>query len=220
MSAEGILTVARPDGATLHCKDAQGFWVVDGSAISAIQVGTLKYGHYRWHVNDDRLRFADRGGRLRRAGWHHRRDVARVDRKHLVGRGSWFVTSKLSIQAGAPATVRCQLQLTGLVDQGRVILDTGNNLYNWLDMSLTRKLERDVQCRGLVQPVGRPARRRVLRSQDLRPEGRDADRHAARIAPASAGENGGGALRRARRVGVLEQRPGRAVRCCANRRRA
>ena len=73
-----------------------------------------------------------------------------------LGTGSWFVTSKLSTQAGAPATVRCQLQVTGLTDQGRVILDTGNNLYNWLDMSLTRKLSSTSNAAVVCNQSGGP----------------------------------------------------------------
>ncbi|HEY4609330.1 MAG TPA: hypothetical protein VIH06_09005, partial [Ilumatobacteraceae bacterium] len=44
VSLEGVITVSTPNGATLHCKDAHGLWFVGGTAISAIQVGTFKYG--------------------------------------------------------------------------------------------------------------------------------------------------------------------------------
>jgi len=47
----------------------------------------------------------------------------------------------LSFQAGAATpSVTCQLKVSTAKDQGRVILDTGNDLYNWTAMSLTKKL--------------------------------------------------------------------------------
>lgn len=140
MSVEGVLTVSRPDGATLHCKDTQGLWFVDGSAIAAIQVGTLKYGQIggTQTTTGSGSPTVD-GGYGGPGGITDATSLASIGNISL-GTGSWFVTSKLSVQAGAAAAVRCQLQITGLTDQGRVILDTGNDLYNWLEMSLTRKL--------------------------------------------------------------------------------
>ena len=55
------------------------------------------------------------------------------------------MTLKLSVQAGS--TVNGQVSAAGhggLTDQGRVILDTGHDLYNWLEMSLTKEAELDV----------------------------------------------------------------------------
>ena len=154
MSVEGVLTVSRPDGAALHCKDAQGLWFVDGSAIQAIQVGTLKYGQ----IGGSQTTTGSGsptvvGGFGGPGGITDSSSLASIGSISL-GAGSWFVTSKISVQAGAPATVRCQLQVTGLTDQGRVILDTGNNLYNWLEMSLTRKLSSTSTARDVCNQSG------------------------------------------------------------------
>jgi len=58
-----------------------------------------------------------------------------------LGAGSWFLTSRLSFQAGAlTPVVTCQLKLSTARDQGRVILDTVNDLYNFSEMSMTRTI--------------------------------------------------------------------------------
>ena len=45
------------------------------------------------------------------------------------------------VQAGASTPkVTCQLKASTASSQGREILDTGNNLYSWMAMSLTKKL--------------------------------------------------------------------------------
>jgi len=154
VSTEGVLTVSRPDGAVLHCKDAQGLWVVDGSAIQAIQVGTLKYGQIGGSQTTTGSGLPTVvGGYGGPGGITDNSSLASIGSISL-GAGSWFVTSKMSVQAGAPSTVRCQLQLGGLTDQGRVILDTGNNLYNWLEMSLTRKLSSTSTARDVCNQSG------------------------------------------------------------------
>ena len=125
---------------------------------SAIQVGTLKYGAIGGTLTTTGSGSPTVvGGYGGPGGITDATSLASIGSISL-GTGSWFVTSKLSTQAGAPATVRCQLQLTGLVDQGRVILDTGNDLYNWLEMSLTRKLSSTssaaVLCNQSAGPLG------------------------------------------------------------------
>jgi hypothetical protein len=156
MSLEGVISVSAPNGATLHCKDAQGLWFVDGTAISAIQVGTLKYGQ----IGGTQTTAGSGsptvvGGYGGPGGIDDGTSLASIGSISL-GAGSWFVTSRLSLQAGATATVRCQLQVASRADQGRVYLDTGNDLYNWLEMSLTRKLSSTAKASVVCNQSGGP----------------------------------------------------------------
>jgi hypothetical protein len=156
LSLEGVVTLSRPDAVSLDCKDAQGLWIVSASAMTAIQVGTLKYGQ----IGGTQTTTGSGsptvvGGYGGPGGITDSSSLASIGNISL-STGSWSVMSKLSVQAGAPATVRCQLQSAGLTDQGRVILDTGNDLYNWLEMSLTGKLSSTSTARVVCNQSGGP----------------------------------------------------------------
>jgi hypothetical protein len=138
---EGVIHLAAPGTISMTCKDSQGTWQVQGSAITAMKVGTLTYGHI--------------GGTMTTSGsgtptvvGAYSDDVGAVAVSQgaqsignlTLGAGSWFVTSHTSLFAGYPAQVTCQLQLGGANDQARVNLDTSGYAIGWLGMSLTRKL--------------------------------------------------------------------------------
>jgi hypothetical protein len=141
LSVEGLLTLGSPDNVSVNCKDAGSLALIDGSAMSAMQVGTYKYGPLGGGpVTAGSGSPTVVGGYGGPGGITDAASLAAIGSLSL-GAGSWFVTSKLSFQAGASTpNVTCQLRLSAAKDQGRVILDTGHELYNWTEMSLTRKL--------------------------------------------------------------------------------
>jgi hypothetical protein len=115
-------------------------WFIYGSAISAIKIGTLKYGQ----LGDSQTTVGSGsptaiGGYGGPGGITDATSPASIGSMSL-GAGAWFVTSKLSLQAGTSTKVTCQLKASTAFSQGRVILDTGTSLYNWMAMSLTKKL--------------------------------------------------------------------------------
>jgi len=141
ISTEGVLTLSAPADVTLSCKDTDGLWLVFGSAMTVMNVGTVKYGQLGGSVTTTGSGAPTVvGGYGGPGGITDTTALATVGSMSL-GAGSWFVTSKLSFQAGAATpSVTCQLKVSTAKDQGRVILDTGNDLYNWTAMSLTKKL--------------------------------------------------------------------------------
>ena len=141
LALEGVVTLASPDHVFLHCKDAESFWNVHASAISALQIGTLKYGHFGSAATTTGSgtptvvgAYSDDVGAV--AASSSLQSIASLP----LGAGYWFLTSKLSLFADALANTTCQLRLGSGRDQGRFILDGGTNSTNWLGMSLTRKL--------------------------------------------------------------------------------
>jgi hypothetical protein len=141
LALEGIVTLSSPDHVSIYCNDAESFWHVRDSAISALRVGTLKYGHFGSTAattgNGSPTivgAYSDDVGAVAASTSLH--SIASVS----LGSGSWFLTSKLSLFADAFAKTTCQLRLGGATDQGRVILDGGTTSISWLGMSLTRKL--------------------------------------------------------------------------------
>jgi len=141
IGVEGVVTLSGPDTVFIYCKDTDANWSVRGSAISALKVGTLKYGHFGSASTTTGSgsptvvgAYSDDVGAV--AASASLQSIASVS----LGAGPWFVTSKLSLFADAFANTTCQLRLGGGSDQGRVILDGGTNSINWLGMSLTRTL--------------------------------------------------------------------------------
>ena len=159
VSVQGVVTLTGTGGVLVNCKDAAGLWLIDGSAMSAMQVGTLKYGSLGGGVTTTGSGsptvvggFGGPGGITDTAG------LASVGSLSL-GAGSWFVNSRLSFQAGASTpNVTCQLKVSTAKDQGRVILDTGTNLYNFTQMSLTKTVSAatnaNVACNESAGPLG------------------------------------------------------------------
>ena len=141
LSLEGVLTLAVPDDVMVNCKDTDGLWLIDGSAMTVMRVGTLKYGQLGGSATTTGSGApVVVGGYGGPGGITDTTSLASVGSMSL-GAGAWFVTSKMSFQAGAlTPSVTCQLKVSTAKDQGRVILDTGNDLYNWTAMSLTRNL--------------------------------------------------------------------------------
>jgi hypothetical protein len=139
VAVEGVLTLTSFDAVTVKCKDANGSWQVFGSAMSAMQVGTFKYGQLGGSMTTTGTGSpVVVGGYGGPGGMNDTAALLPVGSLSL-GVGSWFVTSRLSFQAGASTPiVTCQLKLSSAKDQGRVILDTGNDLYNFAEMSLTK----------------------------------------------------------------------------------
>ncbi len=141
ISLEGRVTVSGSGNATVFCRMPNAGWFIYGSAISAIKIGTLKYGQLggsQTTVGSGSPTVI--GGYGGPGGITDAASPASIGSVSLAA-GLWFVTSKLSVQAGASTPkVTCQLKASTASSQGRVILDTGNNLYSWMAMSLTKKL--------------------------------------------------------------------------------
>ncbi len=141
IALEGVFTLAVPDDIVVSCKDTVGLWIIGGSAMSVMNVGTLTYGQLGGGVTTTGSGAPTVvGGYGGPGGIVDTTSLASIASMSL-GAGSWFVTSKLSFQAGAATpNVTCQLKVSTAKDQGRVILDTANDLYNWTALSLTKKL--------------------------------------------------------------------------------
>ena len=141
ISLEGVITVTGTGTASVFCRISSGGWFIYGSAISAIQVGTLKYGQLGGALTTSGSGSPTVIGGYGGPGFMtDSTSLASIGSMSLSA-GSWFLTSKLSVQAGASTPkVTCQLKASTASSQGRVILDTGDNLYNWMAMSLTKKL--------------------------------------------------------------------------------
>lgn len=138
---EGVITLTSADHAFLYCKDTAAAWVVLGSAISAMKVGTLNYGPFIGTSTTTGSgtptvvgRFSDDAGAVPTGT--SPQSIGQAS----LGAGSWFAMAKLSVLAGATAKTTCQLQLPGAKDQSRTVLDTGNSMIDWLSMSVTRKI--------------------------------------------------------------------------------
>ena len=141
MAVEGVVTLTSSDAVAINCKDADGLWLVDGSAMSAMQVGTYKYGPLGGSMTTTGTGSPVVVGGYGGPGGMNDTSALLPVGSLSLGLGSWFVTSRLSFQAGASTpNVTCQLKLSTAKDQGRVILDTGNDLYNFTEMSLTKKV--------------------------------------------------------------------------------
>lgn len=141
ISLEGVVTLSGSDTVALVCKDTVAGLVVYQTGISAIKVGTLKYGSIGGPATTTGSGSPTVVGGSGGPGGVSSSNTLQSIGNIALGAGNWFVTSKLSFQSGAPnPKVTCQLQVSGASDQGRVILDAGNNLLNWMALSLTRKL--------------------------------------------------------------------------------
>ena len=141
VSLEGSATVHFSSTVSIVCKPTKGGWIVYGSAISAIQVGTLKYGQLGGSMTTSGSGSPTVVGGEGGPGFMTDSTSLASIGSMSLGAGSWFLTSKLSVQAGASTPkVTCQLKTSTASSQGRVILDTGDNLYNEMAMSLTKKL--------------------------------------------------------------------------------
>ena len=159
MAVEGVLTLSSFDDVTVKCKDADGLWLMDGSAMSAMQVGTFKYGQLGGSMTTTGTGSPTVIGGYGGPGGMNDAAALLPVGSLPVGAGSWFVTSRLSFQAGASTpVVTCQLKLSSAKDQGRVILDTGNDLYNFTEMSLTKTVSAasnaTVACNESAGPLG------------------------------------------------------------------
>jgi hypothetical protein len=141
ISLEGVVTVSGTSDAAIFCHDQSDGWFIYGSAISAIKIGTLKYGQLGGSQGTTGSGTPMViGGYAGPGGITDTTSLASIGSLSL-GTGSWFVTSKLSVAAGGGTPkVTCQLKIGTSASQSRVILDTGNNLYNWTAMSLTKNL--------------------------------------------------------------------------------
>ena len=141
LSLEGVVYVPVSDEITFDCKDTDSLWLIDGSAMSAMQVGTFKYGPLGGSMTTTGSGSPIVVGGYSNAGGISDQTTLATIGSLSLGAGSWFVTSRLSFQAGASTPiVTCQTKLSNAKDQGRVILDTGNDLYNFSEMSLTKKV--------------------------------------------------------------------------------
>jgi hypothetical protein len=141
ISVEGVLALSTPDFVRISCHVSTGGWFVYGSAVSAIEVGTLKYGQLGGSLST-----TGSGSPTVVGGYGGPGGITDATSPASIGSvplsvGSWFVTSKLSVATGsATAKVTCQLKLSSGSSQDRVILDNSGNEYNWMPMSLTRKV--------------------------------------------------------------------------------
>jgi len=140
---EGILTLTSPAVVSIHCKDSSAYWSVRGSAISAMKVGTLKYGHVGGTFTTTGSgtptvigAYSDDAGAVSTS--ETRAAIASVS----IPSGSWLLTAHVSLLSNAVAgsTTTCQLQVGGAKDQGRVVLDSANYSIAWLGSSLTKTL--------------------------------------------------------------------------------
>ncbi len=138
---EGIVALSAPDHVYVHCKDTYANWSIRGSAISAIKVGTLKYGHFGSTLATSGSgsptvigAYSDDAGPIAPSQALH--SIASLS----IPAGAWFTTSHLSLLSGAQPNVTCQLQLARATDQGRLIMDASSYAIGWLGLSLTRKL--------------------------------------------------------------------------------
>ena len=141
MSLAGVFTLSQAGDVYILCNVSTGGWVVYGSAESAIQVGTLKYGQLGGTLSTTGSGSPTViGGYGGPGGITDATSLASIGSLSL-GAGSWFLTSKLSVQGGgATPKVTCDLKLATGSSQSRVVLDGANSLYNWMAMSLTRKI--------------------------------------------------------------------------------
>jgi hypothetical protein len=136
---EGVITLPSPGGVNVTCHDGQALWYLYGSAISAIQVGTLKYGPLGGSLTTTGSGSPTViGGYNDSAGGVAASQALSSIASESLGTGSWFVTAKSSFLGAAPANITCQARLGTVSDQGRVIIDAGNNMANWMAMSLTK----------------------------------------------------------------------------------
>ncbi len=85
ISLEGTAKVNFNATVTLRCNVAKGGWIVYGSAISAVQVGTLKYGQLGGTLTTSGSGSPTVVGGDGGPGCHHGLDVTRVDRQHVPG---------------------------------------------------------------------------------------------------------------------------------------
>lgn len=141
ISVEGVFTSVAPGAVQLQCHVSTGGWFVYGSAISVMQVGTLKYGQLGGTLSTTGSGsptviggFGGPGGIL---------DFTTLSSigSLSLGAGSWFVSSKLSVQdGGGTPKVTCQLKLSTANSQSRTLLDGTDNLYNWMSASLTKQI--------------------------------------------------------------------------------
>jgi len=141
ISLEGAATVGVVSNVAFRCNVAKAGFIVYGSAISAIQVGTLKYGQLGGSStttgSGTPMVVGGEGGP---GGITDATSLASIGGLSL-GAGSWLVSAKLSLAAGAGTPkVTCQLKLSTASSQVRVVLDTTNNQYNWMALSLAKKL--------------------------------------------------------------------------------
>jgi hypothetical protein len=155
LSLIGVVTLSIAGGVTMKCKDAAGLWVLRGSAMSALQVGTLAYGPLGGAATTTGTGSPNVvGGYINNGGITDATTPAPVGNLSL-GAGSWFVTSKLSFEEGASTpNVTCQTKLGTSKDQGRAILDGGNESLNFSDMSLTGKLSAAGRASVLCDQTG------------------------------------------------------------------
>ena len=140
---EGVVTLSNPDLVSIYCKDTAADWSTRGSAMSAMKVGTLKYGHIGTTLTTSGSgsptvigAYSDDAGAVSTT-----QSLASIGGVSIPS-GSWFVTSHVSLLADSEVAseVTCQLQLGGARDQGRVVLDSSNYSIGWLGSSLTKKL--------------------------------------------------------------------------------
>jgi hypothetical protein len=141
ISLEGVFRLAFPGDVYILCNVSTGGWIVYSSAESAIKVGTLKYGQLGGNLSTTGSGSPNViGGYGGPGGITDATSPASIGSLSL-GAGSWFVSSKLSVQGGGNTPkVTCQLRVSTGASQSRVVLDGADNLYNWMAMSLTRKL--------------------------------------------------------------------------------
>lgn len=139
VSVLGVLKLTGPDDVTMNCKDADGLWLMDGSAMSAMSVGTFKYGPLGGSATTMGTGTPTIvGGYTNVGGISDTAALAPIGSLPLSA-GSWFVMSRLSFEEGASTpNVTCQTKLATSKDQGRAILDSGNDAFNFSEMSLTR----------------------------------------------------------------------------------
>ena len=159
ISLEGTAKVNFNATVILRCNVAKGGWIAYGSAISAIQVGTLKYGQLGGSSTTTGSGSPTViGGEGGPGGIVDTTSLAPIG-SMSIGAGSWLVTSKLSLAAGGGTPkVTCRLTISTASSQSRLVLDTGDNLYGWMAMSLTRKLTATsnaaVACNQSAGPLG------------------------------------------------------------------
>ena len=140
LSVEGVLALASADFVRISCHVSTGGWFVYGSAVSAIEVGTLKYGQLGGSSSTTGSGWPTViGGYGGPGGITDATSPASIGSLSL-GAGSWFVTSKLYLATAATPKVTCQLKLSTATSQGREVLDAANNSYDWMAVSLTKKL--------------------------------------------------------------------------------
>src|SRR5690242_4688073 len=111
MSLESAFTLAAPAVVHISCSVSTGGWFLYSSAESAIKVGTLKYGQLGGTLSTTGSGSPTVvGGYGGPGGITDATSPASIGALS-VGAGSWFVSSKLSVQGGGNiAKVTCQLK--------------------------------------------------------------------------------------------------------------